>query len=213
LNRGRSVFIRTPNNKTILVGGGQNSEAIREITKVMPFYKRKIDYVIIPGAVPAQIGGLIEIVERYEIEEIIMPSLMATSTVLSELKKVIKKNKIHIKEVERGDEIKVGEVSIKILFPYEGFKYNKTSLPELGIELNYKNTGVFLIGNLSKTIQKDIAKSFEIKTEENIVEYYNSASKTKVSDELLEKIKPKFTFSTNEKTMYLISDGDGWAKK
>src|SRR5690349_22634790 len=73
LNRGRSIFIRTPHNKTILIGGGQNSEVIREITKVTPFYRRSIDTVITPSATPAQIGGLIEVVHRYDVGEIIMP--------------------------------------------------------------------------------------------------------------------------------------------
>ena len=72
LNRGRSIFLRTPKNKTILIGGGQNTDTIRELTKVMPFYNRNIDYVFIPSATPAQIGGLIEIVDRYKIEEIFL---------------------------------------------------------------------------------------------------------------------------------------------
>lgn len=116
LNRGRAVFIRSPDNKTILVGGGQNSEVIREITKSMPFYSRKVDYLVIPSATPAQIGGLIEIVDRYEIGEIIIPKLMATSTVLSQLIKEIGKKKIHIEEVERGDELKIGLLDLKCYF-------------------------------------------------------------------------------------------------
>ena len=214
LNKGRSIFIRAPENKTILVGGGQNSEVIREITKVTSFYSRKIDTVITPSATPAQIGGLIEIIDRYNVGEIIMPKIMSTSTVLNELNKVIRKNKIHIVEVEKGDEINLeANLKIHILFPHKDFKFNKSSLPELGMSISYGSTTAYLIGNLSKTIQKDILKNTLINKDENIVEFYNSAIESKVSAELIDAIKPKFIFSTKEKMMHIISDGISWQKK
>lgn len=211
LNKGRAIFVRTPENKTVLIGGGQNSEVIRELTTAMPFYSRKIDYVIIPSAVPAQIGGLIEVVDRYEVGEIIAPKLIATSTILAQLLKEIRKKKIHIEEVERGDEARVGEMKLKILFPYEGFKYNKSSLPELGVEVSYREASAYLIGNLSKAVQKDILKS-TMPNKKNIIEFFNSMADGRVLDELLEVVDPEFVFSTKEKTAHLVSDGLFWER-
>lgn len=213
LEKGRAIFVRTPKNKIILIGGGQNSEAIRGITRSMPFYNRKLDYVVIPSAVPAQIGGLIEIVDRYEIENIVIGKYVATSTVLSQLLRDIRKKKIHTIEVEKSDEIKIEkDIKLKILFPYGDFKFNKTSLPELGLLIEYKNTSAYLLGNLSKTIQKDIYNSFEVKSNNNIVEFYNSMGETKVHAELLEKIDAEFVFNTKEKELRVVSDGEGWGK-
>lgn len=210
-NRGRSVFVRTPENRTILIGGGQTSETIREITKVMPFYRKSIDYIIVPSAAPAQIGGLIEILDRYEIGKIIMSKIIATSTALDLLEKKIRKHKIHVNMVERGDGIELEkDVVMDILFPYEGFKFNKTSLPELGFSISYNSTSVYFIGNLSKTIQKDISKIAEKCDCENIIEYYNSAATSKVSPDLLDILDPTFTFSTKEKTAHAVSDGIAW---
>jgi competence protein ComEC len=214
LNKGRSIFIRTPENETILVGGGQNSEVIRGLTNVMSFYNRKINRIIVPSAIPTQIGGLIEVIERYEIDEIIMPKIMATSTVFSELIKLIRKKKIHIEEVERGDEIKLGmDSKLNILFPYKEFKFNKTSLPELGFLLNYKNTNAYLFGNLSKTIQKDILKNLKVNNSKNIIEFYNNANAVDIFSELINILKPEFIFSKKEKSIHYISDGNIWKKE
>ena len=216
LTRGRSVFIRTPENKTILVGGGQNSEVVRELTKRMPFYRRNIDMVIIPSAIPVQIGGLIEVVERYEVGEIVVPEIMATSTALSLLMREVRKQKIHVEEVERGDIIEIEkEISLSVLFPYEGFKFNKTSLPELGLRIDYGETSTYLLGNLSKTVQKDIWKNLTDAIDirgENIIEYYHSGGDSRVSSDLLEKLDPEFTFTTHEKNTHLRSDGHFWEK-
>lgn len=213
LNKGRSIFIRTPENKTILIGGGQNSEVIRDVTRVTPFYTRDIDYLFIPSALPAQIGGLIEIVSRYEIGEIVIPKHIATSTVLSLLLKEIGKKKIHIEEVERGDKVEIGDTEVEILFPYRDFKFNKSSLPEFALRISFKGTSAYLLGNLSKTIQKDIFKNTEINNNKNVLEFYNSMSEGRVFDELVKKISPEFIFSTKEKAMHLISNGDSWRRE
>lgn len=214
LNRGRAVFVRTPENRTILIGGGQNSEVIREITKSMPFYSRKIDYVFISSAVPAQIGGLLEVVDRYDVQEIIMSRYIATSTVLTQLLRDVRKNKIHVEEVKEGDEIVIeDDLFIRVLFPNEDFKYNKTSLPELGLTLVYRDTSAYLLGNLSKTIQKYILKNTKANESKNIVEYYHSMTDTKTSAELLDFLDPQFIFSTKEKTLHIVSDGAGWERR
>src|SRR5574343_1451105 len=103
LNRGRSVFIRTPENKTILIGAGQSSEVISRITKLMPFYNRRIDTLILPNNQINQIGGSIDILKRYKVGEVIVPSIMGTSTVLSEVLTNIRRNKVNIREVKRGE--------------------------------------------------------------------------------------------------------------
>lgn len=212
LNRGRAIFIRSPDGKTALIGGGQSSEVMQELTKVMPFYRKKIDYVFVPGATPAQIGGLLEIFDRYEIGETIMPKIMATSSVLTQVLKSIEKKKIHSEKVKRGDVIRVGDLEIKVLFPYEDFNFNKSNLPELALEIDYKNTGLFLLGNLSKTVEKDILKNIDIKTSENLLEFYNSNTHTRNFGDLIEQIKPKFIFTTKEKSAQYQSDGSLWGR-
>ena len=211
LNKGRAIFMRTPRNKTLLLGGGQTSEIIREITKVMPFYRRKIDYVIIPSATPTQIGGLVEILDRYEIGEIIIPRMLATSTALTALESKIRKQKIHTDEVERGDKVAIeDDLKMEVLFPNADYKFNKSSLPELGLSISYDSTAAYFLGNLSKTIQKDISKTLATTTTRNILEFYNTAAESKVSPALLGKINPSFIFSTKEKTAHAVSSGESW---
>ncbi len=212
LNRGRSIFIRTPKNKTMLIGAGQNSEVIREITKVMPFYSRKIDYVFMPSATAEQIGGILEIIDRYEVGEIIKPKIMATSTVLTKLLDKISNKKIHVREVERGDSLDIGSLSLSVLFPIPNFKYNKTSLPELALAFVYKKSGLYLFGKLSKTIQKNISKNMDVLTTDNLMEFYNSDGKNKNSDDLVSEIKPKYIFTTKEKSTSWVTDGFSWDK-
>lgn len=215
LKRGRSVIIKTDDDKYILYGAGQNTEVIRILTKHMPFYKRKIDFVFLPSVNQNQIGGMIDIIDRYEIGQVYMPETFSTSTVLSVVMDKINKKKIKLIKFKEGEEIIINDdLKIKILFPNMTFKYNKSSLPELVVGINYKNINIILFGNISKTIQKYIFQNYiknnNYKKESTIIEYYNSMPDTKVYKEILEYLKPKYIFNTKSKDVNLISDGEGW---
>ncbi len=189
LNRGRSVFIRTPHNKTILIDGGQNGEILRELTKVLPFYRRRIDTIILTSEVPKNSGGLVEVLKRYSVGEIVTTELIGTSTSLYQIKKTIKEKSIESKNVLKGDSFEIDEVTFDILFPNPLFKFNKTSTSEMVLKISYGLTSVLLLGDISKTIQKTFISELE---KVSIAEYAHSAGDSRTSGDLFEKIKPEF---------------------
>lgn len=197
LERGRSVFIRTPHNETVLIDGGQNSEILREITKVMPFYRRRIDTIILTNSAPKNVGGLVDVVKRYEIGKVIATEMMGTSTALSAFEMAWNRD---IKKVKKGDEFVIDGVKFRVLFPDPLFTYNKTSLPELVLEIEYGETRLLLLGDVSKTIQKKLIPEVG---KVNIVEYAHSGTKSRVFEDLLKKVNPEsIVNSKREGTVY-----------
>ncbi len=197
LERGRSVFIRTPHNETVLIDGGQNSEILREITKVLPFYRRRIDTVIVTSSMPKNVGGLSDVVKRYNVGRVIESELMGTSTALTVFHKSWNKE---IVKVKKGDEFIIDGVKFKVLFPDPLFKYNKTSFPELVLGIEYGDTRLLLLGDVSKTIQKRLIPEVG---KINVVEYAHGGAESRVSADLFEKIKPEsIVNSKREGTVY-----------
>jgi competence protein ComEC len=193
LNRGRSIFIRTPHGETVLIDGGQNSEVLRELSKATPFYRRRIDTVVVTSAASKNVGGLIDVLERYEVERVVMPSLMGTSTALSAFEKILRKKKLFPEEVQRGDRFEIGSAYFDVLFPDPDFKFNKTSTPEMVLSLTYGTTTLLFLGDTSITIQKRIARDVE---SAYLVEFAHGATKSRVSADLLGKFEPKVIVST-----------------
>jgi beta-lactamase superfamily II metal-dependent hydrolase len=135
------------------------------------------------------IGGLIDIVSRYKVNEIIKPKIIGTSTALSILDKIIKEKNIKTREVQKGDSIYIDNISFSILFPDPDFKFNKTSKSEMILDISYASSSILLLGDVSKTIQKTLIDYID---KVSIVEYSNSAGDSLVSMDLLNKIKPKY---------------------
>ncbi len=217
-SRSRSIFIKTPKGKNILIGAGDKG-VIRNITDLIPFYKRKIDHIFISSSLPNQIFGLIDILKRYEVDKVYMSEIFSTSTALEQINKIIKDKKIEIIKIKKDDQINVDNIKIEVIFPSLDFKFNKTSLPELGLLISYKDTDAYLLGNLSKTIQKNIYKNLidksnskEIDQKDNIVELFNSGVENKKSKDLFNLINPKYIQTTKTKTTTWFSNGSSWER-
>jgi competence protein ComEC len=197
LNRGRSVFIRTPENQTILIDGGQTTDIIRELTRVIPFYRRRIDMVVLTSAAPKNAGGLLDVVRRYDIGTIIESQLMGTSTALSALEKIVEEKGIKTKDVGMGDEWMIESVKFTVLFPDINFKFNKTNKPDMVLSVSSisSSTTVLLLGDVSKTIQKTF---IPLVGKVDVVEYSHSAADSRVSKELFDRVNPDTVIITKK---------------
>lgn len=181
LKSGSSVFVRTPDDKRILVDGGANSEVIRELTAILPFYSRRIDMIIATNAYGKD-SGLIDVLERYSVDKVVVPAIslqsigLASSTdqIYAAFLDTIKRLKVPIDEVSAGDVLDFGQkiggqpVKADILFPVSPtsissgaatssrltFQYSNASAPEIILKISYGKTSVMLLGNATPKVQK-----------------------------------------------------------
>ncbi len=170
LKSSTAAFIRTPDDMRILINGGSNSEVIRSISKILPFYSRRIDTVIATDTDKKNIAGLIGVVGRYRIDRLIVPAITQEALHLSistssartyeTFLAAVRKAKIPMRELIAGEEVRFdSNVSMNILFPVaaETFSYSKASAPELLFTLKHGSTHILWAGAASKKIQKYIA--------------------------------------------------------
>ena len=68
IGQGDATFIEAPNSNQVLIdGGGGDNAVLRELGEVMSPTDRSIDMVIATHPDADHIGGLAEVIERYEI--------------------------------------------------------------------------------------------------------------------------------------------------
>lgn len=201
LKGGQSAFIRTPEDKRILIDGGGNSEIVRQVSRILPFYSRRIDAVIATKAEGKNIVGLIEILGRYSIGSAYVPGLTLSSLGLSSstdqiyetFVEKLKNEKIATHPWMAGDFIDTDlKTRIKILFPAlpESFAYSRASPPEIAFKISFGSTSATFMGDLSKKSQKFIA-SENFGTSDVLI-LYHSISETNVSRELLAEVRPRY---------------------
>ena len=174
LKSGQAIFIRTPEDKRILIDGGPNSEIIGHISTILPFYSRRIDTVLLTKTDSNHVSGLVDMVERYDVGEVIVPAITpeglgfasSSDQVYQTFLDAVDHGHIPLKKVEAGYEwiidkgsISTSTVSARVLFPVspDSFAYSKASGPELVLKISYGSTSVMLSGGITTKVQKFIS--------------------------------------------------------
>ena len=204
LQNGRSTFMRTPDDKRILIDGGSNSSVIRELTKILPFYSRRIDVIIASNSEGKNVSGLIDILERYSVDKVIVPAFTTESLGLASSSdqiyatfiKTATRLNVPIEKISAGDTLALDpKVSARILFPAppNEFLYSKASPPELVLNISYGETVVMLAGSITTKIQKSIASSTpRTLNGSSVLVFLQNPSTANLSLVFMDRFKPEY---------------------
>ena len=81
VGQGDAIFISTPGGQQVLIDGGPGPlDTVRFLGRVMPFRDRTIEMVVLTHAHNDHVNGLIEVLDRYEVEQIVQRQVEYVST-------------------------------------------------------------------------------------------------------------------------------------
>src|SRR3990167_4135230 len=108
VGQGDAIFIETPNGNQVLIDGGPDDKVVQELAKVMPFYDREIDMVVATHPHADHIAGLISVLERYDVKNIMQAEEDYNSPVVSAWQDSVKNEKANEIEAIAGKIIELG---------------------------------------------------------------------------------------------------------
>lgn len=89
VGQGDAILIRTPSGQTVLIDGGPDNKVLRRLGERLPYYQRRIDFVLISHFHDDHTIGLVELAKRFSIGQIVYASDLHPSPVIEELSKNI----------------------------------------------------------------------------------------------------------------------------
>lgn len=192
-------------SQQILVDGGPNNKVLGCLSDNLPFWDRTIEMIVLTHPEADHLTGLISVLERYRVKQLISSSLVKDSPVFTEFRQRIIKNKIPVYSPKMGDQIKIAGLVLKILWPEnklgnEMVWRNEADLKVLGVEAfsgNFNQTAIvsqLSFGQFDALLTGDIGLSEEDQLPAEPVEVLKIAhhgSKYSTAAEFLEKIKPQ----------------------
>lgn len=196
VGQGDATLIETPNGEQVLVDGGRGDIVLNRLTKVMKFYDKKIDTLIISHADLDHIGGFFDVIKTYKVEKVLRSNVSIESKYEEELLETARQYEIEINEIKRGDLLILdskNNVYIEVLSPGEidevKFDRNKNSLV---LRLVYGDLEFLLTGDATIFTEKELNNVYGNKIFANVLKVGHHGSKTSTSNVFLEKINPDF---------------------
>jgi len=142
----------------ILIDGGPSPQALNlELSRQMPFWDRMIDLVVLTHPDSDHLAGLVELLKRFQVGQVLYPDLEDKSPLFAEWLNLIKVKKITYTIAQMGQQINLGKaLTIAVL--------NPPTTPPTGKEWDVDNNSVVLrlrFGRLSFLFTADIRSEAE----------------------------------------------------
>jgi len=194
VGQGDAILIHQ-GNQQVLVDGGPSPQAIAlELGKEMPFWDRTIELVVLTHPSADHVTGLVEVLNRYKVKQVLHPDLDFESDIYGEWLRLVKEKDIKCTIAHAGQQIDLGRgVSIQVLNP---------QIPHLtGTESDIDNNGMVLhisMGEVSFLLTADIMweAEFELITRRanlasTVLKVAHHGSDTSTTPEFLAVVNPQ----------------------
>lgn len=124
VGQGDAIFLRTPGGHTALIDGGPGATPLLNgVGERVPFWRHELDLLVLTHPHGDHITGLIEVLGRYKVDQVVQTEFTATSAVQGEWLRAVEARNIPIHSVKRGETISFeGEpdVKLRVLHPSSG---------------------------------------------------------------------------------------------
>lgn len=193
VGQGDAILIETAQNQQILIDGGRNRAVLRELRKVMPFYDRSIDVVIATHPDADHIGGLPDVLERYEVATVIEPGVEADTAVYKAFERLIEEKNIQRILARRGMMLALGDGAyLLILFPDRDVSGVGSNDASVVAKLVYGKTSFLFTGDVSLKIEEYLVALDGRNLDVDVLKVGHHGSKTSTSKVFIGFTSPEY---------------------
>lgn len=194
VGQGDAILIQTPDRQKVLIDGGPGMrDTANHLGRLLPFWDRTIDLIVLTQPQADHLTGLMAILDRYQVKRVIEPGLVYSSAAYQRWLDTIAANHIERTVVRAGRHIELGRgIRLAILHPGEKL------LTGTADDIN-NNAMVMRLswGGVSFLLASDIAYEAELELltarsplKSNVLKVAHHGSRTSTSSRFLDAVSP-----------------------
>ena len=194
VGQGDAILIKAPAGQNILIDGGPDKAVLKRLAENLPWWDKQIDLMILTHPHDDHVSGLIDVIKRYQVKEILYSGVIHHSPNFLAWLELIKNKKIKLTIIDRPQTVKLSQnCQLDIIYPQESFlgqeveNLNNTSLT---FKLIYGQTKFLFTGDLEQLAEEKILAS-AVNLQADVLKVGHHGSDTSSSQAFLDKIQPQ----------------------
>ena len=207
VGQGDSILVKN-DGENMLIDGGSRSKSEDLINYLKEQDVEKIKYIIGTHPHEDHIGGLIEVINNFEVENIMLPNALSNTIVFEDLLDAIDRQALKIKKPIVSDDFNIGKSKVTILAP-NSEKYSLTNNYSIVLKLqNGENSFVFT-GDAEKNSENEMLANNKLDLKADVLKLGHHGSNTSSNEEFLYAVDPKYAIiSVGYKNSYRHPDAE-----
>lgn len=193
IGQGDALWIESPTGVQVLVDGGPNNALMKEIPKVMPWYDRHIDMIVVTNPDKDHYEGFISLLKKYKVDFALESGTNSKTETYAFLEKEIADKKIEKIVAERGQVIDLGGGAyLQVLFPDRDVSGLSSNDGSLVMKLVYGETSVMLQGDSTAKIEDYLLTLGTTTLKSTILKAGHHGSRTSSAFEYVQAVSPEW---------------------
>jgi competence protein ComEC len=189
VGQGDAALINLKNNAQIVIDGGPSTAVLSCLGKFMPFFDRKIEYLIISHPDKDHFLGAVEILKRYNVGSVITNGDESDIPEYEEFLRLAE-NKIIVADPQA--DMDFADSRIDFLYPTEAEANEKDSnAKSLLFKFIYNSKKILFTGDLPQEAEAKVLTRW-IDVSADILKVGHHGSKTSSSADFLRMVNPRF---------------------
>ena len=195
VGQGDSILIQTPNHQNILIDGGPDPQKLNlELSKKLPFWDRTIDLMISTQPQADHITGLVEVLQRYKVKQVLEPGIPYDSLIHKEWLNLIKDKQIKDEIASAGQEIDLGNgTRLEVLNPpAKLFQETSDDVDNNGvvIKLSWGKVSFLFTADIRKEAEFELVRH-RANLKSTVLKVAHHGSRTSTSPQFLAAVDPE----------------------
>ncbi|MFJ5564134.1 MBL fold metallo-hydrolase [Lysinibacillus xylanilyticus] len=189
VGQGDSIFIESPNGKTMLVDGGVKGAGQNVVSYLKELGVKKLDIVVATHPDADHIGGLIPVLNSIDIGQFYDSGKVHTSQTFEEMLTLIDTKNIPYNVPKTGDSIAFDDdINVKVLNANENATDNNDA--SIVLKIAYGNVSFLLTADAGVSLEKEMMQD-DVKA--TILKAGHHGSNTSSSAEFIQAVHPEVT--------------------
>ncbi len=216
VGQGDSAFVTGPSGQQILIDGGPDMTALEELGKVMPFFDRTIDILVLSHPHFDHVASFPQILRRYKIGQVIMSGAGYDNGAYQEFLTLLHDQNIPVIQPAPPQTLDLGDnLHLDLLWPppnYFGKTVKKIHDTNVVTKLRYGEDSVLFVGDLEIAMEKKLLEE-KIDLSADVLKVGHHGSRTSTSSGFILAVHPSLAIvSVAAKNSYGLPDEDVLAR-
>ncbi len=193
VGQGDSMFIQTYQGNHIVIDGGPTDKVLTELGKVMPFWDRTIDLLVLTHPDADHSAGFIDILKRYDVKKVMLTHVTAPTATDQNFLKLLEQEHAEKIYAHTGQRLWLDSATVfDVYYPAEGIENAGLSTNNTGIvgKLTFGKTKILFTADDDKIVEDMIRQQFDLHAD--ILKVGHHGSKYSNSLEFIQAVAPKF---------------------
>lgn len=195
VGQGDAILVQRGNQQILIDGGPSGGKVCNEMGKQLPFWDRTIEMVVLTHPDDDHLGGLVDVLRRYDVEKVLTTGRQRDSGAYREWRKLIDEKGIDVVTARTGQLVVMdGGVELEVLHPCgvatvaDGDDLNNNSIV---LRLDYGNFSMLLTGDIGVESEASLLAG-RGRLRSTVLKVGHHGAETSTSPEFLEEVSPMF---------------------